>query len=234
MRKSGNFLVLYLWFSRNMSKWWWPLDTVSGFLCSKSLCQMAGGADLLLARVKPMGEENYPEAGAYFCGSSVSIKVSVRESDSWRVTGSPDTTCQPFLGNNVGVIWGGRRDACLLTCLGELLSKPRRGWMIKQGTRDSWLNWRLHLGTKNLNKSLGPRATYFPWRVCIFSQQNFVEGYVFEEWTGMGMWNLMAHCTRELKNCRRFKTNSCYNFLKDCEIIKMHMNQVLICCMVGG
>lgn len=51
----------------------------------------------------------------------------------------------------------------------------------------------------------------------------------------MGMWNLfMASCTRKLKTCRRFKTNSCYNFLKDCEIVKMHMNQVLICCMMGG
>lgn len=59
-------------------------------------------------------------------------------------------------------------DACLQMCLGELLSKPRRGWMIKREIRDSWLNWRLHLGTKNLNKSLGPWATYFPWKVCFF------------------------------------------------------------------
>ena len=47
----------------------------------------------------------------------------------------------------------------------------------------------------------------------------------------MNMWNcyLMAYCPRNLKTCRRLKnSNPCYNFLKDCGMIKMHMNQVLI------
>lgn len=147
---------------------------------------------------------------------------------------SPDRTCQPFLGNN-GVTWGGRQGACLLMYLGELLSKPRRGWMIKQEARDSWLNWRLHLGTKNLNKSLIPWATYFPWKVCIFFPTILLEVMLLSNelrWV-CGTY-LMAYCTRNLKTCRRFKTNSCYNFLKDCEIIKMYMNQVLIYCMMGG
>lgn len=78
------------------------------------------------------------------------------------------------------------RGARLQTCLGELLSKPRRGWMIKREIRDSWLNWRLHLGTKNLNKSLGPWATYFPWKVCIFSPAEFCWGlhYWGMNWDG--------------------------------------------------
>lgn len=148
--------------------------------------------------------------GAYFCGSLVLIKVSTQESDSWGGSRSPDSTANHswaiMLVFSEVVGW----DACLRMCLGELLSRPRRGWMIKREIRDSWLNWRLHLGTKNLNKSLGPWATYFPWKVCVFFQQNFVEGYVTEEWTGWvcGTY-LMASCTRKLKTCRRFKTNSC-------------------------
>lgn len=44
---------------------------------------MEGVADLLLARVKQAGEQNYPDVGVYFYGSLVLIKVSTQESDSW-------------------------------------------------------------------------------------------------------------------------------------------------------
>lgn len=107
-------------------------------------------------------------------GSLVLMKVLMQDRTPRGFSLSPDRTCQPFLGKNVGVTWGSRWDASFMY-LGELLSKPRRGWMITRET-DSWLNWKLHVGTKHFNKSLGFWATYFPWKVCIFFQQNFVGG----------------------------------------------------------
>jgi len=75
--------------------------------------------------------------GAYLlqeCSLDESVSAGI---GSWEVTVSPDRTCPPHLGQDVG---GGRQGACLLLYWGEQLSQPRRGWMIKQETRDSWLN----------------------------------------------------------------------------------------------
>lgn len=70
-----------------------------------------------------------------------SLEESVSaEIDSWEVTVFPDGTCPPHLGHDVGGVGGGRRGACPLVYWGEQLSQPRRGWMIKQEMRDSWLN----------------------------------------------------------------------------------------------
>lgn len=141
---------------------------------------------------------------AYFCGSLVLIKVSTQEWDSWGFQISWQD-CQPFLGNNAGVPWGGLR------CLPEQTKERLDDWE----TRDSWLNWRLHLGTKNL-KSLGPWATYFPWKVCNFFSSRILLRVILlrNELRWVCGTYLMAYCATKLKTCRRFKTNSCYNFLK--------------------
>lgn len=39
MRQSSNFLVLYLWFIRNIRSAVWPRDAEPGFLCNKSIHQ---------------------------------------------------------------------------------------------------------------------------------------------------------------------------------------------------
>ena len=118
------------------------------------------------------------------------------------------------------------------------VNEPARERLDDWETRDSWLNWSVHLGTKNLSKNnlldfephISPKKYVF-----FFSQWNFVGGYVIEAWTELTMWNcyFMAYCPRNLKTGKRFKnSNPCCNFLKSCDII--NMNQVLISRMMGG
>lgn len=129
-------------------------------------CRSAAGKREASGWMKYSGVEAFP-SGCLTLG-----KVSCRNGTPRRVTVSLDKICQPFLGNNVGIIWGGRQDVCFLMYLGEQLSQPRRGWVIKSKTRDSWLNWRVHLGTKNLNL-LDLEPLDAPEKYAFFSQRLF-------------------------------------------------------------
>ena len=109
------------------------------------------------------------------------------------------------------------------------------GWLKNKGFL---VNLKVSFGNQQSfnRKSPGSWATCFPWKVCIFSSKILL-GLCFwrMNWDEYVELLLMAYCPRNLETCRRLKNSSpCYKFLKDCEIIKMHMNQVLICCMMGG
>jgi hypothetical protein len=119
-------------------------------------------------------------------------------------------------------------------------------------TRDSWPNWRLHLGTKTLTSNL---LNIEPWKVCIFFPQNLLGVMLLRNEVRI---KRMAHevmhllCKLEalssnlsstkniknrnevrqiwnLNNCNRFKFQHLLRFLKNYEIVKIHMNQVFLC-----
>lgn len=132
-------------------------------------------------------------------------KCQLQELAPRRVTTSPDRTCQSLLDNTVGIIWGGRQDACLLIYLNEYLSKERLDDLEKKC---------LHFLTEDFIRE--PQTlTIISWmlihifssKTMYLSQQNLVAGYVIEEKTEMNMWNsyFMVFSTRNLKTCGRFK-----------------------------
>lgn len=134
------------------------------------------------------------------------MKVSVQESGlgSWQflLSGPAHHTWAITALSEVT----GRMPGLWCTGASSGTSQGEVGWLIKKQEVLSQIKdfiWE----SKILNNLLDLEPHISPERYTFFSQQNFVKGYVIEEWTEMNMWNfyLMAYYTRNLKVWGRYK-----------------------------